>query len=173
MPKWSLRFLFRWRLSAISETLGSVDLYVWSSLSPYDLIHLNLREYVCWTCILIMILGFVIELFYRPMLSIELSSIRLNALFILRNTHVFATYTIYLVIPLLLDYFIKPWIIWNQIWTVWFLYVSEEVSYRPTLPFQLSHVFNIYRISFPRESFCHFLHATPYLFDLKSLVMFL
>ena len=104
----ALDFCFRWRLSAINETLGSFDLYVWSSLSPYDLIYLDLREYVCWPLYLDNDLRVHYRAFYRPMLSIELSSIYLNAF-----VH-FEGYTCVLLLlrflsvrPLLLDCLIK------------------------------------------------------------------
>ena len=70
----------------------------------------------------------------------------------------FATYTIrfYETITFWIVW-LRTGIVWNQIWTVWFLYVSEEVSYRLTLPPQLSHVHNIFRVSLLRESLLSFL----------------
>ena len=112
-----------------------------------------------WTiCILIMILGFIVELSTVRCYRLNCLLSTWMPLFILRGTPVFC----YFYDSCLWDrYFWIVWLrtgfIWNQIWTVWFLYVSEEVSYRLTLPPQLSHVHNIFRVSLPRESLLSFL----------------
>lgn len=87
VPWRSLRFLFPLATSAISKSLGSFDLHVWSALSPYDLICLDPRDMFVDLCILIMILGFVVELPTVRCYQLNCILFAFMLMFIWRGTH--------------------------------------------------------------------------------------